>query len=484
MKTEGIMIKTLLIGVLLVMAVKDANAVMKLSECLSVTGFARYEFGIHTAESNPNLAENHDLTLSRFFLQTEWTYKPSDLFKVFANIRVLGDTTYHWDSNLDRYNAFPIDVPDYDWTMMEAHEDDFRAEVWELYADITLGNLWLRLGKQQIAWGEMIGSRILDTINPLDLSWNFQFEPEEFEIIRIPNWSIRGIYNLYDLAPSWIANPSIEAFVNPGDVLPNQYADRGAPFFLINLPPFLRVTEKDNRGKAEYGFRLGGMIGGFYGTLNYLHLYSDEFNFNFRGLQINPTRPFVQLLMDAEYKSMDMYGASLNYAFDQPWNLVVTFEGLWIPDQPYGDAGSPTPAIRDQGTWKYAINLNRPTPILPRKFLHASYMMIQLQFGQTWVEGDEDKVLGAGDSRVDKNVDTWVLLLQQPLLHNDLTLAFQMLYDPDDAYFIKPSVKYSYGDYWYFDIFATFLGGSEDRTGRFGSLYWADSVYGRVTYQF
>ena len=77
MKTKWIMLKTLLIGVLLLMASKDANAVMQISECLSVTGFARYEFGIHTAESNPNLVENHDLTLSRFFLQTEWTYKPS-----------------------------------------------------------------------------------------------------------------------------------------------------------------------------------------------------------------------------------------------------------------------------------------------------------------------------------------------------------------------------------------------------------------------
>ena len=112
MKTKCTIFTTVLISLLLLMPLKDVNAVIDISECLSVTGFARYEFGIHTAERNPNLAENHDLSLSRFFLQTEWTWEPSDVFKVFANIRITGDTTYHWDSNLDKYNAFPVDVPE------------------------------------------------------------------------------------------------------------------------------------------------------------------------------------------------------------------------------------------------------------------------------------------------------------------------------------------------------------------------------------
>jgi len=494
MKKKIIILKTVFV-LLLVMAAGDVRADIALSDCFSVAGYMRYELGIHTAESNPNLPENHDLSLSRFFFQTEWTYQPSDVFKLYAITRILGDTTYHWDSDLDDYNAFPVDVPDYDWTMMKASDDDFRAEVWELYADLTLGNLWLRAGKQQIVWGEMISSRILDIINPLDLSWNFQFEPEEFEIIRIPNWSIRGIYSLEKFVPDWFQNSSIEAFVNPGDVLPHQNADVGAPFNLITFPPFLRVDERDNRGKVEYGIRLGGMIGDFYGTLNYLRLYNDDFNLKFKGLTPDPVfgipvlAPFgdftpYALLLDAKYEKIDVYGVSLNYAFRQPWNLVITFEGTWIPNQPYGAAGSPTPAIRDQGTWKYAILFVRPTQILPPKFLHANNMMIQLQLTQTVVEGDEDKILGPADSRMDKSVENIILFLSQPILYNNVSLGLLAIYDPDDSYYIKPSVRYMHGDHWYFDIFATFLGGSEKRTGRFGSLYWADTVYGRITYQF
>lgn len=482
-------------AVFLLITCKDVHAVLPLTENLTVSGYVRYELGVHTAEQNPNLPENHDLSLSRMFFQTEWTYQPTAAFKLFALTRIQGDTTYHWDNNLDEYNAFPVDVPENDWTMMKASDDDWRAEVWELYGDLALGDLWLRLGRQQIAWGEMIGGRILDIINPLDVSWNFIFEPEEFEIIRIPTWMIRGIYSLNRVAPAWLMNSSIEAYVNPGDVLPNQNADVGAPFNLVTFPPFLRVNEEDNRGEIEYGVRLGGMIGGFYLTLNYLHVYSDDFQLRFRGFApdpvfgvpfLAPTGDFTPYAMqvNAEYEQTDVYGVSANYAFEQPWNLVVTFEGTWTPNQPYTDAASALPEIKDQGTWNYAVRFDRNTRILPAQFLSSSYATLQFQFGQKIIEGDEDNVFGAGNSKVDKSSEVLALVVQQPILHNDVTVGMQALYDPDGAYFLKPNIKYVYGNHWYLDIFATFLGGSEDRPGRFGSLSWADTVYGRITFQF
>ena len=112
------------VSLILVIAPKDANAVVSLSDTLSLTGFARYELGVHTAGKNPNLPKNHNLTLSRFFLQTEWEYQPSDSFEVYSNIRLTADSTYHWDNHLDQYNAFPVDVPSGEWTMMKTSDDD------------------------------------------------------------------------------------------------------------------------------------------------------------------------------------------------------------------------------------------------------------------------------------------------------------------------------------------------------------------------
>lgn len=462
----------------------------------TVTGFLRYEMGIHTAEQNPNNVaqeDNNRLNLSRAFFQTEWTYTPTDVFRLYSNVRMTSDQTQSWDSDLEDYDAFPVDVPDHDWTMLQVSEDEWRAEVWELWANIAASDkLWLRVGKQQVVWGEMIGGRILDAANPLDRSWNWLFEPEEFENIRIPLWMIRGNY---DIGPVLgLQDVSLEAYLNPGDVVHDIYPEPNAPYNTFTFPPFFRIKEDDNRGKMEYGFRLGSMINDLYFTLNYIHKYNDEFNFEFERLVPDPTGvPLLApqgdmtryaMIVKAENEPLDLYGASANYAWGDPWNLVATFEGAWIPNQPYAKAGSRFPDIRDQGTFNYAIRFDRPTQVLSPTFLHSTMAMIQLQFTQTIVEGDEDKILGGANSEIDKTIDVITVSFRQGLWHDNYIVGFQYFYDTDGSYMAVPSFKYVYGDHWYFDIWGRILGGSEQRPKRFGSLDWADTVYGRITYQF
>jgi len=484
MKPKILIAWTLVLAVLMVLIdLKPSMADISIcGDTFTVTGFLRYELGIHTAGKNPNNvgSGNYDFTLSRTFLQTEWTLKPSDVCKLYAKVRVTGDQTYHIDDGLHRYDAFPINVPKYKWTMMEGSKDDFRAEVWELYADLSLRNLWLRLGKQQIVWGEMIATRLMDVINPLDFSWNMLFEPEEFENIRIPNWSIRGIYSLGQKV-KWVNDLTIEAFVNPGDVLPNQFASFGAPFNTfppnLGLPPFFRLRENDNRGKTEYGFRCGGMIRDLYLTLNYLHVYSDDFQLKTKRFHFIP----FGFDVDLEYPEVDIYGLTFNYFLGGKINTVITFEGTWVPNQPYGDALALLPDIRDQGTYSYAVRLNRLTFLLPRP---TSAMDVMLQFTQTVREGDNDRIRGPGNAPVDSTDETITFQIRQPLWHNNIEIQALLVYDLEDAYLIKPFIKYVYGDHWIFDVSAVFLGGSEDRPTRFGSLSWGDEVFMRTTFQF
>jgi hypothetical protein len=478
------------------MAIKEVKANVPITEDLSLGGFIRYEFGIHTGKANPNLPDDYDLQLSKFFLNTEWTYKPSDRFKLFANIRLFGDTTSLWDGRLRNYDAFPVEVPKYDGLMMKKSTDHFRAEVWELYSDITLGDLWLRLGKQQIAWGEMIGARILDCINPLDYSWNFIFEPEEFELIRIPEWTIRGIYNPSSCLPGWITTPSVEAFLIPGDVQPNQYAEPNAPFYLGGFPAFMHPDPKDNRGRLEYGVRLGAGVGGFYGTLNYLHLYAQDFNVRFKGFVpdfVNGIPFFAPgdmtpyaMVMEEKFRATDNIGASLNYAFADPYNLVCTFEGLYIIDQPYGDAhpSNGIADIKDQGTFKWAFRLDHNHWVWPVKFLAPSMASFTLEFIQTAVKGNNHDILGPNNVRVDKTQQMVACVVSQPLLHGNLTPTLQFMYDTRDGHLWKPSIKYVFGDHWYFDVYGVIIGGEEKRTGALGGMDFANGCYGRITFQF
>ena len=56
----------------------------------------------------------------------------------------------------------------------------------ELYMDATLGDVWMRIGKQQIVWGKTDFFRLQDLINPVDFGSHFFFD--SFEDIRIPQW--------------------------------------------------------------------------------------------------------------------------------------------------------------------------------------------------------------------------------------------------------------------------------------------------------
>ncbi|MDY6863830.1 MAG: DUF1302 family protein [Thermodesulfobacteriota bacterium] len=482
-----LMIFIMLIGV----GIEQARADTEIwGDKLTMAGFLRYELAVHTGQKNPgNMFQNNNnsINLARVFFQTEWTYKPfdrfKDNFKLYSKIRLIQDHTEDIDSDLGRYDAFPRSAPS---ELKIGGNNEYQFEAWELYGDIKAGKLWLRLGRQQIAWGEMIAARIMDIINPLDQSWHFRFEPEEFENIRIPQWAIRGYYTIEQNVIPWLWNLSIEGFVNPGDISPDVNPEFGAPFNLKPpYPPFFDITERDRRGDVEYGLRFGGSIGQFYGTLNYLHLYTDSAYLDTRRLRLNipppPGLPPFIFVLDAKYPLAEIYGLTVNYAFGPPIDTVITFEGTYSPNQPYGDARSNFPGIRDRETYNYAILFTRKTFVFPRP---TSAMMIQFQFGQTIVEGNQRDILSM-NSKTDKTRETVALILSQPFCKADLfTPSFQFVYDCDDSYYIKPAVKIKYGDHWTANIWGVILGGTEDRPGRFGSMYWGDEIVFRVTYQF
>jgi len=190
--------------------------------------------------------------------------------------------------------------------------------------------------------------------------------------------------------------------------------------------------------------------------------------------------------MDAKYKPMDIYGMTLNYDIPYPYNLVFTFEGTWIPQKPYQDAKEKLPQIRDMGTFNWGLRIDRPTSLFPPRFLGTDFqfMKIMLQFSQIIREGNEDNIAGPGNSRIDKTDEMITIKFTQPISHKNWEVSLQFTYDLDDAYMVKPGIKYIYGDHWYYDIYGIINGGTEKRPGRLGALDFTNEVFGRITYQF
>ncbi|MCP4683450.1 MAG: DUF1302 domain-containing protein [Desulfobacterales bacterium] len=498
--------KTWLLAVLfLFVGVASAGAEIQLwGDKLTVTGFLRHQLVYNMGSMNPYngpprtgygvQSEKNDINLSRTWFVSEFNYRPSHMFKLFAKTRLIYDQTDMLDDNLPEYNSMALSTEHYGSTLRADHDDNVAAEIWELYGDLDIGNLWFRLGKQQIVWGEMISARILDIVNPLDLSWHMKWEPEEFENIRIPQWMIRAVYNIEQAVAPWLDELYVEAFYNPGDIVPTNNSQIGAPYRLNMIPtqewggPYRPGEVVDRRGHEEFGGRMGYKIGQFAGTFNFAYLYTDD-PYSEVGMPGPPWIPSTWPVTKDYYPQIEVYGLSLNYAMDRPFNTVVTLEATYTPDMPYYDINVfPGISIRNSDTIAYAINFQRFTKILSSQ----PFMNVIFQYQGLYIEDGDNVKLTPGpmnDNNICETIanDAFVLSLSQDFFYKTYKATCVIIWQPDGSYRINPGFKYSPGDNWRFEIFANWWGGTAfDGANKHQLNYFADQdeVMARITYQF
>lgn len=479
-------------GIVLIGA--ERSWALEISDDLTLSGYVRTEFDIHTGVSNPNNAGlndgNYKINLLRNTLYTEWDYKPSDNFKLCAKVKFVDDSTDRVDANLARYNSFPTFSGDGSMMRWGSNHDAFEAS--ELYADISAGRLWLRIGRQQVVWGESLATRVLDVFNPLDLTQYFYIVPqiEEFQNIRIPLWALRATYLLPRI--QYFNDLTVEGVLNPGNIIPEQLAKLGSPFNVVPYIPYLRYIEPQNRrGHPEVGGRIYGSVGNFGFSLNYLYTYDQEAIFKSVGLVPDPINGIPMLapygdstlysiLLKNMYPKENIYGFSVNYFFEK-LKTVTRCEFTYIPDEPYQSAINSS-KITEAGTVKYALGLDRDTFIFPISVTPEA-MSVSLQFVQSIREGDPRDLL-YNNATVDKMDNQMSLFLIQNFWHEQFSLIFLYVYDFKNAYWVQPGVRYKPGNHWMFEVYANDLGGADKRSGHFGSLNFANGVLSRITYLF
>lgn len=121
-------------------------------------------------------------------------------------------------------------------------KDEIRFEnvLREVFFDVNLKDLplSLRIGRQQISWGEALNFRALDSVNSLDLTWHLFFEAGlfgkvGFDELRQPAWTIKALYDVGSIGP--FSNAYVEAWDIPFDFQPAEirFSDEspwGLPF--------------------------------------------------------------------------------------------------------------------------------------------------------------------------------------------------------------------------------------------------------------
>lgn len=261
----------------------------------------------------------------------------------------------------------------------------------EFYFDINFRGvpLSLRLGRQQIVWGETDNFRLLDRVNALDLTWHLQQEIEVqkgWDRIRIPYWMAKALYRTGDLGP--IRDSFVEAYWNPGDWYPNK---RGfLPFYPWSIPltnpiPFPNGVYRStlfrqgdyarNPGdNSQAGVRFVGFTAGVNYSLAYLYgrwAGDDGANTAFLKPVFNEQAAEALMLgqLPAEYyvPYTHTIGISANYFEENFTEAVLKTEMVYIFGTPWQDGDKPSPlpgtvfGVSKRDMWQGMIGFDRPT---------------------------------------------------------------------------------------------------------------------------
>ncbi len=392
-----------------------------LRDRLDVTGYVKNETALR-------LHSPHQLSKSQNWLQAEIEFELTDWAELTILGRSMFDPVNHLETNIEDFHTSPID-------RLEAG-DSFQAELRELYLDVLYEDFDIRLGRQQIVWGESIGLRILDVINPQDFR---EFILNDFIDARIPLWGLRVDYTLSDWTFEGLWLPDFEA---------NRPADQGSEFQFRNVPAqALRSANQPEDWRlsdSEVGFRITRFLRNMDLSVNYLYSWSD---FPVPFLDPNTFR------FEPRHERFHLIGGSFNYAFDV---FVIRGEGGLRLGEHFVSADLPKSyySIRQREFLSYVLGLD---------WTVNDNLMANVQFFQ-------NVIFNAPGALVGESVDNAVsLFLMSDFINETLYPQLLVLYGINFGdLLIRPQVRYNFSDYVSATIGADFFIGS--RSGLFGQF--------------
>ncbi len=297
--------------------------------------------------------------------------------------------------------------------------DTLELELREAYLDATVGETFLRIGKQQVVWGKADGLKVLDVVNPQDFR---EFILDDFDDSRIPLWTLMADIPIKSatLQLLWIPDRTYHRIPEPGATYE----------FTSNVPqppPGVPVTlnDVDRPGDflldSDFGARLSAMAGGWDFTLNYLYQY-DNIPVLYR--TIDAAGPSITV--SPAYERTHVLGGSFSNAFGD-----LTFRGelAFKLDKFYPTTDTTDiDGVVDTDEFEYVLGFD---------WFGISETFLSMQFFQSILTDDDSGLLR---DRVENNL---TFLVQRDLLNDALTLSaivIQSLNHGDGL--VRPAIEY------------------------------------------
>lgn len=405
--------------------------------------------------------------------------------------------------------------------------DDFKwdADLWEGYFDLSRGPFFLRVGRQNLAWGETDVFRLLDGINPLDNTYGGIFE--DLDDRRIPLYMLRSTYDIGAVGP--VSSLTLEGFVAPtiGDnedrVSPS--VPPGTPYYpplapiesslaamappdllpllaTINISDDTIYPDKDP-SDWRWGVRIGGIIGdNLTVSLAHYKSYMDTATprlkySNFQTIDIPtglplplpPTIPVdlpIQITTDLVYEDIQVTGASFNF-YEMNLDMVFRAEVAWFWDEPVFIPAKNTPfpniqagdfdfnegEITYKDFFRYAIGFDKNLWI--RSLNSKKTFFLSCQYFGSWMQDyDGDIVSPLVDPDTSKNVSVkrddhfFTGIINTEYLHGNLIPELIIAYDVRGNWMFQPSLEYKWEPFRFKLQYNTIEANSLSGFGAFG----------------
>jgi hypothetical protein len=401
-----------------------------------------------------------------------------------------------------------------------------RADVRELYADIDVSErVKLRLGKQQVVWGESDFFRAMDLVHGYDLRWRSFLEGENEELrkplilanatiqlpeangalqmIVRPGWDRdKDIGNSHDLyGGRWTLQTFIGAdFVNPGRTMRYDYRHPDG-------------NTKDVTG----GLRWKGTAGPVSYSVAYLKTYNPDpiINSAFAPHMKAPTSPFgdwiypkidlVGVTASGQVRSIDsVLSTEMVFIKDAPYNVGLGTPGSSFMPAPYGTENT-VPGfggVVKKDTMLMMFRIDKPLNLKGLLGTSAD-SFFSVQIFDKWILNykTSDEIVEIAGYNAPKRKHTTVItaILATNFAGNTINPTLAVGIDPRSrGGFVIPSIDFVIGDKWRLKVEADLFfapdkrtpsptsvsGRSEDKTYLFGGLANHDQLLLRLTRQF
>ncbi len=383
-----------------------------------------------------------------------------------------------------------------------------QVQLREFYADFSpFDRVKMRLGKQQVVWGESDFFQAMDVVQGYDYRWRFFLEREGDELrkslimanakIDVPeaNGSLQVLFR-----PGWDKGADIgNTYDLSGGrwaLQPNKGIDLLSPGFLRNDYHHPDADIKDPTG----GLRWTGDVGSLNYSLAWLRTFNNDPIVN-SAFAPNEKTPSGQI-GDFIHPKVDLFGLTMN-GYVQPIDAVLSTEITYTKDAPYnigtnflGGALPGFDGIKKKNVVKSMLRVDKNLNLQP--WLGTSRpSFFSVQVFDTWIQSfkkSDDLVELAGFGAPVKEHTTLLTVILGLNYSNDkINPGLAMGTDlSNGGGFVSPSVDFSWGDHWRFKVEGDFFfahsqkqpGQVEEDTHLFGYLAHNDQLMFRLTRQF